>query len=130
MPSARRIIPCRPPLLEACDEAGLFVMDEAFDMWYRMKTRNDFSSAFYEEFPLILREMAAKDYNHPCVVLYSIGNEIPEIGSKKAIRFGKEMIGILKEKTAPALCSCVRACALQKIFFSICHITKLTKTNG
>ena len=97
--------PMSPALLEACDEAGLFVMDEAFDMWYRMKTRNDFSSAFYEEFPLILREMAAKDYNHPCVVLYSIGNEIPEIGSKKAIRFGKEMIGILREEdgTRPVL---------------------------
>lgn len=97
--------PMSPALLEACDEAGLFVMDEAFDMWYRMKTRNDFSSAFYEEFPLVLRAMAAKDYVHPSVVMYSIGNEIPEIGSKKAINFGKQMIGILKEEdgTRPVL---------------------------
>ena len=97
--------PMSPALLEACDESGLYVMDEAFDMWYRMKTLKDFSSAFYEEYPIVLRAMAEKDYNHPCVVMYSIGNEIPEIGSKKGIRFGKDMIRILKacDDTRPVL---------------------------
>lgn len=97
--------PMSPALLEACDELGLYVMDEAFDMWYRMKTLKDFSSAFYEEYPLVVRAMAEKDYNHPCVVMYSIGNEIPEIGSKKGIRFGKDMIRILKacDDTRPVL---------------------------
>lgn len=97
--------PMSPALLEACDEVGLYVMDEAFDMWYRMKTRNDFSSAFYTEYPRVLTAMAEKDFNHPSVVLYSIGNEIPEIGSKKGIRFGKEMIKLLKEQdgTRPIL---------------------------
>ena len=89
--------PMSPALLEACDEVGLFVMDEGFDMWYRMKNRNDFSRSFAAEYPRILRVMAEKDYNHPSVVMYSIGNEIPEIGSLKGIRYGKEMIRILKE---------------------------------
>ena len=94
-----------PALLEACDEVGLFVMDETFDSWYRMKTRNDFSSAFYSEYERVLTAMAEKDYNHPSVIMYSIGNEIPEIGSLKGIRFGKDMIRILKEidKTRPVL---------------------------
>lgn len=97
--------PMSPALLEACDEVGLYVMDEAFDMWYRMKTLNDFSSAFYGEYPLVLSEMVKKDYNHPSVILYSIGNEIPEIGSKKGIRYGKDMIRIVKESdiTRPVL---------------------------
>lgn len=89
-----------PALIEACDELGMFVMDEAFDSWYRMKTLHDFSSAFYSEYKSVIAAMAQKDYNHPSVVMYSIGNEIPEIGSKKAIRFGKEMIAILKNEDA------------------------------
>ena len=80
-------------------------MDEGFDMWYRMKNRNDFSRSFAAEYPRILRAMAEKDYNHPSVVMYSIGNEIPEIGSLKGIRYGKDMIHILKEMdgTRPVL---------------------------
>ncbi len=97
--------PMSPALLEACDEVGLYVMDEGFDMWYRMKNLNDFSRSFYAEYSRILRAMTEKDYDHPCVVMYSIGNEIPEIGSKKGIRFGKDMIRILKEAddTRPVL---------------------------
>lgn len=92
--------PASPALLEACDEVGLFVMDEAFDMWYRMKNLNDFSKVFYEEYPRVLEGMVNKDYNHPSVVMYSIGNEIPEIGSLKGIRYGKDMIRIVKELDA------------------------------
>lgn len=97
--------PMSPALLEACDEVGLYVLDEAFDMWYRMKTLNDFSSAFYQEYPNILARMVEKDYNHPSAIAYSIGNEIPEIGSLKGIRFGKDMIRRIKklDETRPVL---------------------------
>lgn len=97
--------PMSPALLEACDEVGLFVMDEAFDMWYRMKTLNDFSSVFYQEYPNVLARMVENDYNHPSVIAYSIGNEIPEIGSLKGIRFGKDMIQRVKKRdnTRPVL---------------------------
>lgn len=99
--------PASPALLEACDTYGIYVMDESFDSWYRMKMRNDFSSAFYNEYENVTRYMVQKDYNHPSVVMYSIGNEIPEMGSKKGIAFGKRMADIIRsiDKTRPVLAS-------------------------
>ncbi len=73
--------PMSRALLEACDRHGVMVMDELTDMWNTCKTRRDFSSAFEAEWEADLRAMVAKDYNHACVVMYSMGNEIPESGS-------------------------------------------------
>ncbi len=73
--------PMSRALLEACDRHGVMVMDELTDMWNTAKTRRDFSSAFEAEWEDDLRAMVAKDFNHACVVMYSVGNEIPESGS-------------------------------------------------
>lgn len=73
--------PMSRAMLEACDRYGLLVMDELTDMWTISKTRRDFGTAFEREWEDDLRAMVAKDYNHPCVVMYSMGNEIPESGS-------------------------------------------------
>ncbi len=84
--------PISPALAEACDRIGLFVMDEAFDSWYRPKTLNDFSSSFADEYLDTVRTMARYDMNHPSIIVYSLGNEIPEFGARKAKRYAKEMI--------------------------------------
>ncbi len=72
--------PAGPSLLQACDEVGLFVMDELSDMWNVPMNPSDFGLDFHSSWETVLEQMIDKDYNHPSVVLYSTGNEIPEIG--------------------------------------------------
>jgi beta-galactosidase/beta-glucuronidase len=69
--------------MKACDEVGLYVMDEAFDYWYRPKGGNPHCGLFLDTFREDTRAMVQDAYNHPCVVIYSIGNEIPEAGGVK-----------------------------------------------
>lgn len=73
--------PAAPALLRACDELGMYVMDEAFDMWQRCKSDSDYGLFFDERWEKDVEAMVQKDFNHPSVVMYSIGNEIPEIGT-------------------------------------------------
>jgi beta-galactosidase len=64
--------------LEACDRAGILVVDEAFDMWNIGKNPQDYSRFFRESWQRDIDAMVRRDRNHPCVVMWSIGNEIPE----------------------------------------------------
>lgn len=72
--------PMSKAMLRACDEQGMLVMDEFTDMWNEPKNANDWAADFGREWQQELQRMVDKDYNHPCVVLYSTGNELPEIG--------------------------------------------------
>ena len=78
--------PMAPAMLRACDELGMYVMDETFDMWNRCKSDYDYGLYFNEWWETDVTAMVRKDYNHPCVILYSIGNEIPEIGTNHGAR--------------------------------------------
>lgn len=75
--------PMAPAMLRACDEIGMYVMDETFDMWNRLKSNYDYGLYFQEWWEKDVTAMVRKDYNHPSVILYSVGNEIPEIGTDK-----------------------------------------------
>lgn len=68
-------------MLRACDEIGVYVMDETFDMWNRLKSGYDYGLYFNEWWEKDVTAMVRKDFNHPSAVLYSVGNEIPEIGT-------------------------------------------------
>lgn len=78
--------PMAPAMLRACDELGMYVMDETFDMWNRCKSDYDYGLYFNEWWETDVTAMVRKDYKHPCVILYSIGNEIPEIGTNHGAR--------------------------------------------
>lgn len=78
--------PMAPAMLRVCDELGMYVMDETFDMWNRCKSDYDYGLYFNEWWETDVTAMVRKDYNHPCVILYSIGNEIPEIGTNHGAR--------------------------------------------
>lgn len=89
--------PMSRTLLEACDQEGMLVMDELCDMWNEPKLSNDFSADFeacYEEW---VRVMVAKDYNHPSVILYSIGNEIPESGKPSGGIWARRLSALTKK---------------------------------
>lgn len=70
--------PPAPELLDLCDEMGFIVMDESFDMWRRKKTQNDYARFFDEWHERDLSDLVLRDRNHPCILMWSIGNEVLE----------------------------------------------------
>jgi len=70
--------PPAPELLDLCDEMGLLVMDEMFDMWSIKKTEFDYSQYWEEWHARDLKDFILRDRNHPSIVVWSIGNEIME----------------------------------------------------
>lgn len=83
--------PCSKALLEACDRQGMLVMDEFVDVWYIHKIEYDYVNYFKEWWKQDLKDMVEKDFNHPSVILYSIGNEVSETAQKKGIHLTKTM---------------------------------------
>ena len=64
--------------LDICDRMGMLVIDEAFDMWLRSKTGEDYHLYFKEWWDKDLTNMILKDRNHPSIILWSVGNEVPD----------------------------------------------------
>lgn len=89
--------PMAPAMLRACDELGMYVMDEAFDMWNRCKTNYDYGLYFEEWWEKDVTAMVRKDFNHPSVIFYSVGNEIPEIGSAHGAKICHDLCTKIKE---------------------------------
>ena len=83
--------PLSRPMLEACDRLGVLVMDETFDMWTQPKSEHDYALRFPDWWEADVEAMVRKDYNHPSVLLYSIGNEIPEAGTPMGARVGRAL---------------------------------------
>jgi beta-galactosidase len=89
--------PCSKYLLEACDELGMMVMDEYCDMWYIHKTMYDYASYVMDWYEEDIKDMVDKDFNHPSVIMYSLGNEVAETGQAKGIEFFKTMRDVIKK---------------------------------
>lgn len=81
--------PASPALLDACDRLGMLVMDETFDVWTSAKSDFDYSFDFPEWWERDVEALVAKDFHHPSVIFYSIGNEIPETGDRFGSRWGR-----------------------------------------
>jgi beta-galactosidase len=84
--------------LDACDRAGMLVMDEAFDMWENPKRPDDYHKFFREWHERDLRSMVRRDRNHPSVIIWSIGNEISERADSSGLRIARELISIVKDE--------------------------------
>lgn len=89
--------PISRSLLKACDELGMYIMDEGWDMWYEHKNPEDYASRFEDNWQQDLKSITAKDFNHPSVVLYSIGNEVTEPGEEKGVALARQMTAYLHE---------------------------------
>ncbi len=98
--------PCSKALLDACDRQGMLVMDEYIDHWYIHKTEYDYVNYFDKWWRQDLTDMVEKDYNHPCVVLYSTGNEVSETAQKRGIALTKEMTDFLHSLDASRPVTC------------------------
>ncbi len=90
-PPARR-------LMDLCDEMGILVVDEAFDMWQTPKTTYDYARFFDEEVEKDVASWVRRDRNHPSLIMWSIGNEIGDTNNQP------EKAGMV----AQMLCECVR----------------------
>ena len=98
-------------LLDLCDEMGIMVMDEAFDMWEGWK--GDYAQFFKAWHKRDLTDFICRDRSHPSVVMWSIGNELVEHKDNdpsKAIRIAKELTAIIKanDPTRPVTFGCFR----------------------
>lgn len=89
--------PASEALLRACDKYGMYLMDETFDMWYVRKSKYDYGLDFKKWWKADTKAMVDRDYNHPSVIMYSIGNEVSEPGKPEGVSQGKEMIAFVKE---------------------------------
>ena len=98
--------PCSKALLAECDRQGMLVMDEYIDHWYIHKTEHDYVDYFKDWWHQDLTDMVEKDYNHPCVVLYSTGNEVSETAQKRGIALTKKMTDFLHglDDSRPVTC--------------------------
>lgn len=81
--------PMSGEMLAACDRLGMLVMDEAFDMWAEQKNDDDYGRVFPDWWEADVDAMVRKDRNHPSVIMYSIGNEIPDTGNAAGARTGR-----------------------------------------
>ncbi len=81
--------PMSREMLAACDRLGMLVMDEAFDMWTEQKNEDDYGRVFPDWWEADVDAMVRKDRNHPSVIMYSIGNEIPDTGDPSGARIGR-----------------------------------------
>lgn len=70
--------PFGPAFLDACDELGMLVVEEAFDEWVMGRTSFGLHVTFEQCWEKDLEDMITRDYSHPCIVMWSTGNEVEE----------------------------------------------------
>ena len=92
--------PMSKEMLDACDKYGMLVMDELSDMWTKHKNSNDYATYFLEHMDIEITRMVEKDYNHPSVVLYSAGNEIPDLGSARGAQINRHICNLFHDLDA------------------------------
>ncbi|MBR1780715.1 MAG: hypothetical protein IJ751_04850 [Oscillospiraceae bacterium] len=87
--------PCSRAMLEACDALGVYLMDESWDMWFHHKTKYDYAAQWRDNNLSDLAAMVNRDFNHPSVILYSIGNEVSEPAKPEGLQAIGEMVDFL-----------------------------------
>jgi beta-galactosidase len=88
--------PPSPAFLDACDRLGMLVLDEAFDCWETQKNPQDYHLYFAEWWQRDVSAMVRRDRNHPSVILWSIGNEIPERAQPRGVEIAKQLSSQIK----------------------------------
>lgn len=89
--------PPSPDFLDACDRHGMLVLDEAFDCWTRGKNPQDYSLYFKDWWQRDIATMVKRDRNHPSIILWSIGNEIPERAEPQGVELGHQLAAEVKK---------------------------------
>ncbi len=91
--------PVSKAMLEACDKLGMYVIDESFDMWMIQKNPFDYGGKTFQEWwKKDTEAMVSKDFNHPSVIMYSIGNEISDLGAAEGRKLCREMADFVRSR--------------------------------
>jgi beta-galactosidase len=88
--------PPSPAFLDACDRLGMLVIDEAFDCWNYGKNPYDYHLYFKDWWKRDIESMVTRDRNHPSIIMWSIGNEIPERGNSEGVATAKKLVAFIK----------------------------------
>ena len=83
--------PPSPGFLDACDRLGLLVLDEPFDTWKANKVKFDYGLNFDEWWKKDVSAFILRDRNHPSIVIWGIGNEIPELEVERGAKMASEL---------------------------------------
>jgi beta-galactosidase len=97
--------PPAPELLDICDKMGMLVLDEAFDCWKREKFSNDYSKLFEQWHKKDIKALVRRDRNHPCVVLWSSGNEVWEQNDIELSKYLRSLF-LAEDSTRPVTVGC------------------------
>lgn len=81
--------------LDVCDKLGMYVMNETFDGWYIPKTYHDYARWFREDWKQDVTAMVESARNHPCVILYSHGNEVSETATERGAEVCRELTNFI-----------------------------------
>ena len=95
--------PPAPELLELTDRLGFLVMAEPFDAWRSPKKADDYSRLFDDWHERDLRAMVRRDRNHPSVIQWSLGNEVPELTDPEGWKLAANLAAIVRseDRTRP-----------------------------
>ena len=88
--------PPSPAFLDACDRMGMLVMDEAFDQWEKQKNAQDYHLYFADWWQRDIDAMVLRDRNHPSVIIWSIGNEVPERAEPRGVELAAQLTAHIK----------------------------------
>ena len=89
--------PASRAMLEACDRLGVYMIDETWDMWYIRKSKHDYALQFMDNYREDIRLLVDRNYNHPSVIMYSVGNELTEPYQAKGIELTREMAALFRK---------------------------------
>ncbi len=88
--------PANREFLEICDQLGMYVLDETFDQWKLPQSDFDYAIHFDEEWQKDVRALVRKDFSHPSVIMYCIGNEITDTGLPHGALLAQAINGLFK----------------------------------
>ena len=77
--------------MEICDSLGMMVMAESFDTWIYPKVKNGYARFFKEWWEQDITNLVLGHRNHPSIIMWSIGNEIPDQGNKEGVEYAKKL---------------------------------------
>jgi beta-galactosidase len=89
--------PPSPYLLDVCDRLGMLVIDELYDIWEKPKiSPDDYSKFVRKSWKQDISDMVIRDHNHPSIIMWSIGNEVPESADTSGFRIAKKLVNEIR----------------------------------
>ena len=97
--------PSNRDFMDICDELGMYVLEESFDQWKIPQSDFDYALHFDTEWQKDVAALVRICYNHPCVIMYCSGNEIPDTGLPHGALISKAITGLIKslDDTRPVM---------------------------